>query len=1725
MSGVCLEMQKAGSIPPIPRSSATFSCPQGPLCRRDPVSPMSPGSATIHLPRCLVLLASLIPPALGSWGVSYPESLQASGGSCLVVPCTFSYPTDVTTADGIVAIWYKDYDGQRTLVFHSATPQDVDPHFGGRAQLLGDPMAQNCTLLLQGVTPGDSGLYRFRFEIINGDRWSASRDVTLSVSEDLARPSVTSSEEQTEGQRSTLECSTPYVCPRGDVVLRWEGYDPQVSKVSSHVQLDTSGVSHQVTLTSSFTWKDHSKKLLCEVSDGSKRASTEVVLRVRHAPKDTQASLSPSSGNIGVGDTVTLSCQVGSSHPPVSGYHWYKDGVAVGTERVLALRGVRREDHGRYHCEAQNALGTGASPPVTLHVFSAEILASPAAEVREGTATTLSCDVPGREGHPEDLTYTWYKNSAWLKEGPAHTLLFPAVAAGDAGYYSCQVTNSQGSDMAQAISLSVTYPPRIPTLTLFQETQGGRLVIVRCTVDSHPPATLAIDHDGTVLATSGAQVALGQRLSVTASHNSLRLEIRDAGPRDSGKYGCTASNVHGNSSATKVLVTRTAGLLIQPSAEVTEGTAVTLTCVGTGDMEEEPLYTWYRNGQRLQESSFPTLEFPSIRGDDAGAFQCQVQGRNGSDTSEAVPLRVLYPPRQPVLSLFLQSQGGRLGIIQCSVESDPESILTLRRGDVVIACTQGCPQATSPRVLVTRSYNSLKVEIRDVVVEDEGIYVCQAENSQGSASTTVDFKADTANVTVSPSPHVLEGDNATLTCHLSSGSVAVPNVTWYHNGQQISTGSATSLVLRPVVSRDTGLYRCQASTASGSRSSPDVLLDVLYPPRDLLLTAFLEAKQGSLAIFQCSVASNPPAQLALLRDQELVATSTGRSSPRVTVSVVPNSLRVEMREVTPADDGSYRCMATNAHGSTERRLYLRVQATRVLISPSSEVLEGDNVSLMCQVAGEPPGDTIYSWYKDSKWLQEGPDSVLVLSPVTSAATGLYHCRARGSAGTSVSPAVTLRVCYPPRVPVLSTFLEPPSGQRGILECSVDSSPPAQLALFKDRALVASTALSPPVPRPRLSVTLATNTLRVHIHPVLLQDEGEYRCVATNAHGNASTTGNFSGGAARVWIWPSPDVREGDTATLTCAVAGGDRDVLSYTWYRNQVWLGTGSSQNLTFPGVTTSDAGSYQCSIRTPAWNHSATPATLNVLYPPRNLRLQSFVESSQGTATILLCAVDSHPPAQLTLLRGGHPVASSPPRGGDTPRQSIRVSPSPNALRLEFLEASEEYEGEYECQARSALGYTRASLTLRVQATRVLVRPSAEVAEGTEVTLTCQAPQAQPGTLYTWFKNGRWVTEGPEPSLGLRGHRSDAGLYGCRAGRGPRAPPVALAVLYAPQEPSFVALVEPRGGRQAVLLCSADGVPPPDIAVSRGQGHPPLATSHGPSDPRFEVRATPTSLRVGMAGLEPGDAGLYLCSATNSRGSATASLRLEVPGVTLTVEPSQEVPEGTRATMSCSATAWGDKGVNYTWYRDGRWLWEGPSGSFVLSRVSSADAGSYRCQASGTWGTATSVPLSFSVLYPPRAVSVSTFLENQKGRGAIVLCTAQSHPPSSLALYHHGHLLATSLSPAVTPGVRATPSHNALRVELVAMGTGAGGRYVCVATNALGNATASADFDVHTLSHLQTFQVLSGLLMAIVAITIMALLAMKMWPRIRKFRSWSRAEDTLELRSKQDLPQMDGAS
>lgn len=108
-------------------------------------------------------------------------------------------------------------------------------------------------------------------------------------------------------------------------------------------------------------------------------------------------------------------------------------------------------------------------------------------------------------------------------------------------------------------------------------------------------------------------------------------------------------------------------------------------------------------------------------------------------------------PRQPTLTarLDLGAAGagtGRRGFLECRVDSDPPAHLRLLHRDRVVASSMpagGCSACggCSHRTKVKRAPNQLRVEIQDPVLEDEGVYLCEASNSLGNASSSVTFDA------------------------------------------------------------------------------------------------------------------------------------------------------------------------------------------------------------------------------------------------------------------------------------------------------------------------------------------------------------------------------------------------------------------------------------------------------------------------------------------------------------------------------------------------------------------------------------------------------------------------------------------------------------------------------------------------------------------------------------------------------------------------------------------------------------------------------------------------------------------------------------------------------------------------------------------------------------------------------------------------------------------------
>lgn len=107
-------------------------------------------------------------------------------------------------------------------------------------------------------------------------------------------------------------------------------------------------------------------------------------------------------------------------------------------------------------------------------------------------------------------------------------------------------------------------------------------------------------------------------------------------------------------------------------------------------------------------------------------------------------------PRRPTFTAQLDPNttgASQRGLLLCRVDSDPPAQLRLlHRGRVVAsALPSGGSCSTcgscSPRTKVTRAPNLLRVEIEDPVLEDEGVYICEASNILGNASASANFNA------------------------------------------------------------------------------------------------------------------------------------------------------------------------------------------------------------------------------------------------------------------------------------------------------------------------------------------------------------------------------------------------------------------------------------------------------------------------------------------------------------------------------------------------------------------------------------------------------------------------------------------------------------------------------------------------------------------------------------------------------------------------------------------------------------------------------------------------------------------------------------------------------------------------------------------------------------------------------------------------------------------------
>ncbi|XP_069551607.1 uncharacterized protein, partial [Brachyistius frenatus] len=96
------------------------------------------------------------------WSVDIPSTIPAVEGSCLVIPCTYTYPSDrfKTSLPPLNGYWKK---GKK--IISSNLPLKLDKEYDQRTKLLGDLKSGNCTMLMSDVRATDIGPFHFRIVI------------------------------------------------------------------------------------------------------------------------------------------------------------------------------------------------------------------------------------------------------------------------------------------------------------------------------------------------------------------------------------------------------------------------------------------------------------------------------------------------------------------------------------------------------------------------------------------------------------------------------------------------------------------------------------------------------------------------------------------------------------------------------------------------------------------------------------------------------------------------------------------------------------------------------------------------------------------------------------------------------------------------------------------------------------------------------------------------------------------------------------------------------------------------------------------------------------------------------------------------------------------------------------------------------------------------------------------------------------------------------------------------------------------------------------------------------------------------------------------------------------------------------------------------------------------------------------------------------------------------
>ncbi|XP_074779784.1 hemicentin-2 [Athene noctua] len=1575
------------------------------------------------------------------------------------------------------------------------------------------------TLHIKAAVPEDAGNYSCYASSVLG--WD-EQVVTLEFTEPPAILVVTPSLKALVGEDVTLECWILGVPPPH---IMWYKGEQAVAAFPPGTQ--------RAVLRLQAVQEEDAGQYVCEALSEAGVAFDSTVLEVGLAPH-----FSEPLGDVVVqaGESVSLLCRVEGSPPPwvawsrqdgkpVPGWHG-PQGVSSQLESAeLLIDSASLDDQAVYICEAQNEFGKiQAEVKLTVTGHAPEIaLASPVVRALPGQPVSLPCVILA--GRP-------FPTRRWLKDGqpvaPSSRYSIQAdgslhvdqVSEGDAGRYTCEVTNALGSHR-QDMSLIIHVPPSIELGPVLVTATEGVAVTLWCNATGVPPPTVT-------WAKGTEPVSLNPRYHLNPNGTLL---IPSPSPEDAGTYFCTATNVAGFSSREMQLSVSTKPRISVNGSQASDpvtilavlGQETTLPCEVQG--YPPPLVVWSQESQPL---SFATARYsvlpsgslrlaePQVM--DTGLYTCTATNAAGN-ASLSYSLHVQVPPQLLI--------------------GDGESHLTaVTNNSLRIHChAMGIP---TPRIQWLKDGHPLGEWDGVVVSEDggtllitrvglshEGLYVCQGSNHAGVAQAEVQVSVQVPPSFSSAEPadvSVLEGQSLRLACECHG--IPFPTLSWQKDGRPLSTqpGSpklvsmgGSMLYIEKVQLVDKGTYTCECRNAAGS-SSKEHRLEVHALPRiqgSSKAPRKVSVIKAGETVLECETVGTPPPMVTWVKDGQPVAGGDG-------LLITEQGRRLHIPKAEVAHAGRYTCLVANAVGQEQREFDVAVHVPPEFVQGSGSTtnisvsLQG-SLTLTCEATGVPVPTVTWSWNGSPVTASEhtyvlSGGWLLRLTHARAQDGGHYSCLASNVAGEA-RRHFYVDVLVPPHIENAGEeeTIKVPEGHPVTWSCLVAGNPQPKITWLKD---------GHPLPSGD-TFSISPDGSMLHIPRASLSDAGRYSCVASSSVANQTKYYLLDVLASPAFAGDVQDAAAEEVTVIINNPISLVCEALSYsspniTWLKDEVPL-KASRNLLLLPGghelqilnAQEEDAGTYSCIVANEA-GEATKNYSVKVLVPPwiaRDDPLGEYgvkeVKTRVNSTVMLECETWAVPEPTIRWYKDKQLLASA---------GHLQILSKGQVLQIKPASISD--SGHYTCVATNVVGEDDRDFIVHVQVPPLFQQQTSpsealeifyrEEDQDGEVTEHRQAVLDQPTALYcdtnaipppqlTWYKDGEPLSPGPGVLMLLGGRvlqlpavrQEDAGRYTCEAANaaGRDRLHYELEVLSTPAIPGgmddLAEEVTATINGTVRFTCEATGHPVP--AVSWLWNDVPVVAG-----PRHQLLEGGTVLQV--TAVEAGDSGSYTCVAENPAGSAEKHFALTVQGKAspatvgeaskvfhlVVMEPPRieaashptemSIAVGTPLELMCVVT--GVPMPTVTWEKDGRllagpWLVLGNQSTLHVENTKVADAGLYTCLATSPAGE-DSRSFHINIQAPLSITSIGETPRITAVAGGLVIleCPEAAVPSPHIEWHREGSLLREDARRQVLAEGRF--------LQIRDMEVSDGGEYSCRATNTLGDTSLRSQVEVHVAPEIQ---------------------------------------------------------